>query len=461
MIDKICHFVYKTARGLTIKNSFVQNFGVLFTGKFLIVTIGFLFTPVIARVYTPEEYGNYALFNSAVQLLSLLALLSLPVSFPVIKNDGIFKRVLNSSVALSFTFSIAVYIVTRLFGSKVFEIFNLKFFPEFPVLLAAGTLLYCFTHILGNWNVREKIYAKSSVVALGEALTSKVATLSFGLGFGNHSLGLIFGELVGKIVHVLIQKFYALKSKFNQIFSCVNPTNIIWVVKEYKSYPLFILPSTGLRQFSGHLIIFFLISQFGSSYGGYFTMAGALVSIPGNLMANILQPLILQKTNDYQEDKERMISVTTEITNKLIFLCIVPFSILIGYGDLILEILLGSQWTQAGLIIQVLSVTGLFQLLYASLSGILIVAKRHQDVLLFSGIEIALYAFIIFLTWQFSWSFQETIVAYVIATFLNSLTFIVYLFWKIGVRDYQFLIKPLFSFAVLALALLLTRLIIF
>ena len=48
------------------QSKFFKNFLILFKGSFLAQLIPLFFSPIIARIYTPEQFGILALFVSIV-----------------------------------------------------------------------------------------------------------------------------------------------------------------------------------------------------------------------------------------------------------------------------------------------------------------------------------------------------------------------------------------------------------
>ena len=62
--------VRKRLRHLVPKGGFVANVLTLTTGSVLAQAIGVLATPAITRLYTPEHFGAFALFNSVTAFSS-------------------------------------------------------------------------------------------------------------------------------------------------------------------------------------------------------------------------------------------------------------------------------------------------------------------------------------------------------------------------------------------------------
>ena len=85
---------------LKTKGSFIQNFSYVFGGKSIIFVIGFCFTPVIARFYTPEAYGAYALYSAVVLNLTIMVLMQIHTAFVIINHESRFRLIFRNLIDL-------------------------------------------------------------------------------------------------------------------------------------------------------------------------------------------------------------------------------------------------------------------------------------------------------------------------------------------------------------------------
>ncbi|MDZ7775662.1 MAG: hypothetical protein U5L09_08740 [Bacteroidales bacterium] len=67
-----------------IKNNiFFQNIAVVAGGNTAAKLIGILSAPVITRLYSPEDYGVFSVFASAVAVIGALSTLRYAVAIPI------------------------------------------------------------------------------------------------------------------------------------------------------------------------------------------------------------------------------------------------------------------------------------------------------------------------------------------------------------------------------------------
>ena len=76
-------------KGLTKRiysSDFLKSLAVLITGTVIAQSIGYLLAPVITRIYTPEEIGEFGVFQRIVLLIAILSTARYEFSLPLPKK---------------------------------------------------------------------------------------------------------------------------------------------------------------------------------------------------------------------------------------------------------------------------------------------------------------------------------------------------------------------------------------
>ena len=110
MIDKFTDFFRKNLGLLRKEGTFARNLAVTTLGSGLGYMIGFLMTPVIARIYEPEAYGEFAVFNTLVANIALVVTLNYQSTFVLSKS----KDVLSHLIKLSCLGVLIISLITAL-----------------------------------------------------------------------------------------------------------------------------------------------------------------------------------------------------------------------------------------------------------------------------------------------------------------------------------------------------------
>ena len=146
------------------KGSFTQDIAIIGIGKILIAIIGFIFIPILARIYSPEAFGLFSINNTSVSILVLLLSLSYPSALVVQKNENDFYRliILSSSLILGSSFVLGLLVL--ILNNYLVHVFQVKINSYIFYLIPIGVLINGIIVILSQINIRRRNYVLSSSV---------------------------------------------------------------------------------------------------------------------------------------------------------------------------------------------------------------------------------------------------------------------------------------------------------
>ena len=96
------------------EQAFFRDTSTVFGGKFFIALLTLIITPVLTRLYTPEAYGTFALYNSVVQNMVILGTLALPAALNTAKKEflaNILWLTLLCTLAFSIILAVSLYFI--------------------------------------------------------------------------------------------------------------------------------------------------------------------------------------------------------------------------------------------------------------------------------------------------------------------------------------------------------------
>lgn len=412
------------AKSLKSKGSFVQNFSVVFGGKSIIFLIGFLFTPIIARVFDPEAYGTFALYSSIVLNISLAIGMRIPTAFIVIHSEQRFKRVLRSMLAFLVVSTFITSLFFYFFDEFLFERVENKNLVGCWYLISGGVFLRVITGMFGNWNVREKAFKRSTIVSISESFGTKIGTLSTGLLVGSISNGLIIGEFIGKGLHVLIQLLLFVRKRIYYLIPSFSFRQFTWMMRSYREYPLFLLPSSWLSQVSNSIIIFYLSAIYDVGQVGEYSMAVGLIAIPVMLISYSSQPVLTQKIVELSKGNE---PIKNQVLKFFKALVIISFPILVVgmlLGESIVALFLGEGWeVSAQLVSWMIPMVGA-QFLATSVNGIFIALKKNRELLNLNIIKLSILIVVMMIAPYVASNFLELVRLIILGNFVSLIVLI-------------------------------------
>ena len=175
------------------EKAFFKDTSIVFTGKIFIALLALLTTPILTRLYDPEAYGTFALFNSAVHNLAIFGTLALPAALITAKKENLINYLKLTLVVISI-FSIVLVIVLYLFSFSHGDRWtSLSVFYDYWYLIPIGFLLASGALTLSSLQLRLKEFALTTKINVTEAITAKTTNLINGI-LKMGGLGLILGK---------------------------------------------------------------------------------------------------------------------------------------------------------------------------------------------------------------------------------------------------------------------------
>lgn len=375
-----------TARLKTIRQpgSFAQNFSFTFSSNLFGVILSLIFAPIMSRIYPPESYGTFSVYTAIVGNAAAFSLLNYNIALLIPKEEEKFNNLLRLTFALILIFSLLVLSITLLFSKKLIELFNISNIGNLIFLLGPALFLTGTAAILGQWLTREKEFKKLAIVGSSTNLLTRIITLTFGYFSKGNVYGFVISDFVGKFLSDLLLINKKIFSTVKILITKFKLSEVINTAKEFKKYPLLVLPGEYINMFSGQLPIYLISIYFGNKELGYFAFATSILGMPMGLLANAVRPVFFQKASSiYNEDKKKLGEITADLFKYLFILGVIPFSVLTVFGDIIFAFVFGARWTQAGLFAGILGYYYIFQLISSPISSILWVVKKEKAFFMF------------------------------------------------------------------------------
>lgn len=399
----------------------------------MIFIIGFLFTPIIARVYSPDAYGTFALYSSIVMNLGILLGMRIPSSFVNIHNERKFQLTVQTLLGFVIVGVCIICLIFYLFEDLLFANIENKSLLNSWHLIGLGVFFHFCTDLFGNWNVRERAFRQSTTVAMSETLGTKIGSLSIGLIAKGIESGLIYGEIFGKFLHIILQIPLFIKGRIHYLIPQFSPRRFKWLVQEFKEYPIYLLPSTWLSQTTNAAVIIYLSSMYSAQLVGSYSMAIGLVAIPVMLIAYASQPILMQKVAQLTQDE---LPIDKQIRKFINVILIISIPILIGgmlLGEVIINKFLGDGWqSTAQFVSWMIPLIGV-QFLMMPLSGVLIGMKKNKEVLIANLTRLVGMIIVFLIAPQFSISFVGMIKFLILGSLLSYIAPLILIFRLINI----------------------------
>ena len=400
------------------KEEFSKNVLTLVSGTAIAQIIPIAISPVLTRIYTPEEFGIYAILTSIVIIFSVISngRYELAIVLPEKDEDAIniFALGLIINVVLLFFLSLIVYFFNDFIISKI-GTQELAFWLYFAPLCVFFAGLF---NLLKYYNIRKKYYEDISKATVIKSVVISVIQLSFGfLKFGVSGLinGYFFSQLFANIR--LANNIFRDKL----LLSKIKKSKLVELGSRYKKFPIFSVWGIFANTFSYNYLNILISTFYSINTLGFYSLSSRVLSAPLSLISTSVGQVFFQ-TASIEKNKFGNARKTFKSTfNKLLIIAIPFFSVLYFFIVDIFDFVYGPDWRVAGEYSKVLIPLFFIKFIVTPLSNINNIFELQKLALVWQVILMILSLSVIYMSDIFNLDFNYFLNIYVFVLLVHYL----------------------------------------
>ncbi len=407
------------------KSEFSRNVLTLMTGTTIAQAIPIAISPILTRIYTPEDFGVFALFIAIISIFGSIANGRYELAIMLPKKDEDAINIFALGFIITSCISLLLFILVIIFHDYFVNILNNKEIGIWLYFVPVAVFFIGLFNILNYFNTRKKNYKDIANATITKSIVLAIVQLSVGFiktGAG----GLISGEILSRMFANMRLFKNIVKDKL--LMSRVSKVKIIALAKRYKDFPKFSMWSALLNTISIQIPILMLTTFFGVSIVGFYSLSHRFISMPMSLIGGSIGQVFYQKASSIKHDRLALKTLTLKTYKKLFNLGVIPFGIITIYGDYLFSFVFGSEWIIAGEYAQILSVWILFLFIHSPITSLFNILERQKEFLYINSIVLGTRVVVIFIGGYLIQNSYITIFLYSISGLIINLLILFYLF---------------------------------
>lgn len=341
-------------------------------------------SPLVTRVYTPEEFGQFAIFSGFVAVASVFMSLSLELGILSAKGIGEARRYAFLSVVTVLCMTLIVSLAVLLLGGLGVDL-------HLPTWALALAVLSCTVASLTSVAINWCIYARRPSLAARSVFASLSgrSVMQVGLGYGIGGLfGLVVGEVGGRLLALLAATGGQLVGPVRVLTTRARLTRAD--LADIRPYGLYITPSAAIDTALVWLPAPLFSIFFDPFVGGLVAMTQRLGSVLLTISNQSIGQLFHRRTSEkLGVDNSYLFRFLLLYFGGLLFLTVVAVLLLFWQGETVFGILLGSAWSGAYFAAIALAPLYLFQFVSLLSNRVILVGGRAYVKLLSSVAQLA------------------------------------------------------------------------
>ncbi|HID4989458.1 TPA: type 8 capsular polysaccharide synthesis protein Cap8K [Staphylococcus aureus] len=348
-------------------NKFIGDSFLMILSSGIAQVILIITTPIITRLYSPAEFGEFTIFSNIAMILIPIINARYDLLIVNAKND----RSANILSQISFLISLLILLILipiLAISAWLYPNFILDF-----IFIIIMLFLVSLTNIFTNYLNKERKYKVLSLINVFRAGSMALLQIIFGL-LSLGILGLIIGFSLSYITGITLG-YKTFKKHFN-IVRNKEETKALFL--ENKNQLVYSTPSILLNSLSFSVVVFFIGILYTNTEVGIYGMAIRVLGIPVTIISLGLSKIFMQQANDYYIERGNFRNLLLKFSSTLVIVSIILYVPLYLFSEELVNILLGHSWVDAITVIKIVIPLFVIRLIVSTVSLSVIVLQKQQ-----------------------------------------------------------------------------------
>lgn len=370
--------------GMTGRGVFFRGVVTLLSGTLASRVIAVLAIPVLARLYTPAEFGLLALFTTLAGIVTAVACGRYEMAVVLPDDDSDSLHLLIASLLIATAVSALAAVGFWLYGGQLAALLAA---PELEAWLWINPLVIwsiCAFNALRSWASRRGEFGGISRAVVGNTLLT--ALTQFLVAYPQRWLagGLIVGRVVGQLAQALMLLASSWGGLREVCASGVSWSRMRALLYRYRDFPLFDAGANLLNQSSRELPVLLLGVFFSPVIVGFYSVGRRMLGMPVALVSNAMAQAFFPKANE-EFAKGTLDRLAGDVFERLVIVGMTPMLMVALVTPEIVSVFLGDKWLESIIYVRWLSVWVLVIFITAPFAQLFNVLEKQRERLLYTA----------------------------------------------------------------------------
>lgn len=342
--------------------------------KYAGIVINLLFTMILARLLTPEDYGVVAVVMVFTTFFSLFSDMGLGVA--VIQNKELSEKEINDIYSFTIILGVGLSLLFMLFSKPLCWFYGSNVYLGVGIVLGICLFFSTSNMIPNALLMKKKLFMIAAYRTIVEVIICGIITVVLALlGFKYYAI--VLGQLCKNIL-TYVWNLHSTKLKFSARFRIKSIQKVI-------GFSLFQFGYNVVNYFARNLDNLLTGKFMGSAMLGYYDKAYKLMQYPIANLTHVITPVLHPILSDYQDDSEYIYIKYIQVIRFLALIGVPISCFCIFSSEEIIILFFGSKWIEAIPCFGWLSISLWAQMITSSIGSIFQSLNRTKE-LFFLGL---------------------------------------------------------------------------
>jgi O-antigen/teichoic acid export membrane protein len=370
---------------------FFRNAMTLMTGTSLSQAVVFALSPVLSRLYDPEDFGRFANYSAWVTVLALVS--NLRYEHAIIVARG--RSGINRVVALALLLSFGICLTALLLAVALLQVApDAKYLREVrPILLfiPAGAFSAAIVSMLTLINTRTGRFRMVAALGVCQVLLTVAAQLL--LGARHVPDGLVIGWIIGSVgTGIVFLVAYFQRTATRHVTREMTAERLRDTAREHAKFPRYSFPADGVAVVSQQCAPVIITAVFGPATAGLFAFTLRVIRAPALIVSGAFASIMRKEAGDRFRRGISLWTLLRNVRGLLLAMGVVPIGILMIFAEPIIDLLFGANWIEAAPVLRALGPGILLEFVAIPLAVVFLVTNRQHYALWLQLVNLGLMA---------------------------------------------------------------------
>jgi len=412
-------------------SDFSKNVLTLTTGAAVAQIIPIALSPILSRLYSPQEFGVFSIFIAIASILGSIATLRYEMAIMLPDNNKDAFNVVAVSIILSFIISLIVFVGIFFLNDEILNFTHQKGVYEYVYFIPLCIFSIGIYQTFNYWSTRLQSYKNNAFSRIAQTSFTGIINIIYGV-LQKGTLGLVLGNIGGQIIAALVLAFKAM-SQSKTYLKFISQKKIKYTIARYKAHATINTLHVLLDNILSYGISFLLVFFFTDAIVGFYSFSFRILKAPLSIIGTAMSQVFFQQANELYNSNQSIRNLILSIYKKQFLIGIIPFLILFVFAPVLFSFIFGKQWTEAGEVTQILAPWIFLNFLVSPVSSLPVIVNKQKQGFLITLADILLKTAAI----AIGGYYHNYVIAFLLLSSSGCLLIIFDLFW------YYHIAKPI------------------
>ena len=263
------------------QSEFSQNVLTLMTGSTISQAIPIAISPILTRLYTPEDFGLYAIFVAIITIFGTVVSGRYELAIMLPKNDEDAINIFGLGLLITIFMSLITIILVFIFNDSIAYLLNNQEMKYWLYLVPVSVFLTgCHNQLIYFNNRFKNFKGLSNTLILKSSLSTSVQLLCGLIKRG--AAGLISGQIFAQLIADISLARIIVKNK--NLLSEINKVKIIEMAQRYINFPKYSILGVLANKLSYQLTNIIISMIYSVSTLGFYSHVQRVLGLPASLI---------------------------------------------------------------------------------------------------------------------------------------------------------------------------------